>query len=156
MDTTPAKPAAGKKEGMKESTRKWGKPVMDAGFSILPSALFQCQAELGLSPLELNVLLQLVDYWWKKNRLPMPAKSTLAKRLGRSTSTIRRCITDLQTRGFIQRKTRWDDAKGQRSNFYDLQGLVDKLHPLAVRINKARKAKRDAKKATANIQENNT
>jgi predicted transcriptional regulator len=144
---TSTKPA--KKEGMKESTRKWGKIVLDAGFSIVPSVLFICQDELGLKPLQLNLLVQLLDFWWKKNRLPMPAKSTLAKRLGVSASTIRRNMVKLEEAGFIERVVRRDEARGQRSNHYDLKGLVEKLHPLAVRVNKERKIKREARKATA-------
>lgn len=139
----------GKQNETKESIRKWGKPAIDAGFSIIPSILFKHQHDLKLEALDLNILLQLADFWWKAKRLPMPAKATLAKRIGVSRTTIRRRIAGLEERGFIQRVVRKDDARGQRSNEYNLKGLADALHPFAVRANKESKAKKLAKKAHA-------
>jgi DNA replication protein DnaD len=156
---TPVKPAEAKAPAtkqMRESTKKWGKPAIEAGFSIIPSVLFKHQNDLQLTPVDLNILLQLADFWWKANRRPIPAKGTLAKRLGVDSSTIRRHIANLEERGLIKRVKRWDDAKGQRSNEYDLKGLADALHPFAVRATKEKKAKQQAKKATATTEENNS
>lgn len=155
MKSAQEETSSGKRTQMKESTKKWGKPVIDAGFSIIPSVLFKHQRDLELTPVDLNILLQLADYWWKANRLPMPAKSTLAKRLGVDPSTIRRHVANLEERGLIKRVERWDDAKGQRSNEYNLKGLADALHPFAVRANKESKAKKLAKKTASRTEENN-
>ena len=81
-------------------------------------------------------------------------KGTLAKRLGVDPSTIRRHVAKLEKQGLIQRVNRWDDAKGQRSNEYNLKGLADALHPFAVRAKKENQAKRLAKKAAAKTEEN--
>ena len=59
MDVAPAAeviqlhPAKAKKA----SERKWGKPVMDLGFCIIPSLLLRAQARLGLNPTQLAVLM---------------------------------------------------------------------------------------------------
>jgi DNA-binding transcriptional regulator YhcF (GntR family) len=153
-EPTPTATKAESAKKMTESIRKWGKPVIDAGFSIIPSVLFKYQEELELNAVDMNILLQLLDHWWKKSKLPMPSKKRLAKRLGVDVSTIRRHVAKLEGRNLIQRKKRFDDARGQRSNHYDLQGLVDALHPFAVRANKESKAKREAKKAMAKAGDN--
>lgn len=39
----------------RESEKKWGKAVMNLGFSILPSLIFRTQRRLGLSTTQLAV-----------------------------------------------------------------------------------------------------
>ena len=137
-----SKPA--KRSPMKESYKKWSKPVIQAGFVIIPSVLFNNQKELDLTPLDLNILLQLASFWWLKKDLPMPTKQTLAERLGRDPSTIRRRIAALEGRGLIKRIERYRDHE-QRANFYDLSGLGEALRPYAfeqLKKNKQRKQQR--------------
>ena len=62
MNPTDGKAPSSKK--MTESIRKWGKPVIEAGFSIVPSVLFKYQDELRLNAVDMNILLQLLDHWW--------------------------------------------------------------------------------------------
>ena len=59
-EVIPLRPAASKKA----SELKWGKAVMDLGFSIVPSLLLRAQPRLGLNPTQLAVLVHLADYWW--------------------------------------------------------------------------------------------
>lgn len=118
------------KERLQSSEKKWGKAVMDLGFSILPSLIFRAQARLGLSPVQLVVLLHLADYWWQKERLPHPSKSTLAERLQMSPRQVQRYITELENAKFIKRIERFAGHKGQQSNGYDLTGLVERLKKL--------------------------
>jgi hypothetical protein len=122
------------KERMQESEKKWGKKVIDLGFSIIPSVIFRAQARLGLSPVQLAVLLHLADYWWQKERMPYPSKATIAERLGLKPRQIQRYITELEDGGFISRNARFAGHKGQLSNEYDLSGLVEKLKKLEPEI----------------------
>ena len=113
-----------------ESEKKWGKAVMDLGYSTIPSLIFRAQARLGLSPIQLALLLHLVDYWWKRAQMPFPSKATLAERMNLSPRQIQRYLTDLEDGGFIQRVERFAGHKGQQSNEYNLNGLVRKLQKL--------------------------
>lgn len=114
-----------------ESKRKWGADVMDAGFCILPSILFRAQAQLGLSSTQLVLLLHLAEYWWQKERMPFPSKATLGERMSLSPRQVQRTLAELESAGFIQRHSRFASNYGQRSNEYNLTGLVDKLKKLA-------------------------
>lgn len=119
-----------KKEKQQASEKKWGKAVIDLGFSIFPSLIFRAQARLGLSPVQLVVLLHLADYWWQKERMPFPSKAAIAERLQLSSRQIQRYLTELENGGYIKRIERFAGHKGQQSNEYDLSGLVAKLQKL--------------------------
>jgi hypothetical protein len=110
----------------RSSERKWGKKVMDLGFCIVPSLLLRAQRRLGLSPTQLAVLMHLADQWWDQERIPFPAKSTLAERLNLKTRQVQRHIAQLEKAGLVKRNRRFNQ-KGQTSNGYDLSGLVAKL-----------------------------
>lgn len=118
-----------KKEG-RETEKKWGKPVINLGYSIIPSLIFHAQARLGLNSVQLVLLLHLADFWWNYEQKPFPSKSTLAKRLRLSPRQIQRHLTDLEKGGFIKREPRFAAHQGQQSNYYDLEGLVEKLKSL--------------------------
>jgi predicted transcriptional regulator len=138
----------GKRPARPESVRKWSLPVMEAGFTILPSVLMTEQHELGLDPIDLNILLQLATHWWTANRPPYLTKATLARRLGVHPSTIRRHVARLEERGLLKRVKRTDRAHRQRSNLYDLKPLVAVLHPHAVKAIKERAQRREARRQT--------
>lgn len=108
----------------KESTKKWGSLVMKIGFSTIPSLIFQGQRRLGLSPVQLVLLLHMVDFWWKQSQMPFPSKTLLAERMGLSPRQIQRYLTELERAGFIKRNARFSSSNGQQSNEYDLSGLV--------------------------------
>ena len=123
-------PLRPKKPANPASEKKWGKPVIDLGFSIIPSLIFRAQARLGLNPTQLAVLLQLADYWWDDQRHPYPSKKTLGERLGLSPRQVQRHIADLEEAGLVNRLDRFAAHKGRLSNQYDLSGLVARLKKL--------------------------
>lgn len=112
------------------SERKWGKPVMKLGFSIIPSLLLRAQQRLGLSPTHLAVLLQLADYWWDEARKPYPSKKALSERLGIGPRQLQRYIAELEAAGLVTRIEHRAAHKGKLSNAYDLSGLVERLKAL--------------------------
>jgi len=118
------------KKAAKASERKWGKPVMNSGFCIIPSLLLRAQRRLALSPTQLAVLLQLIDYWSDEKRKPYPSKKALSERLGLSQRQLQRHIADLEQAGFVQRIERTAANRGKQSNSYDLSGLAEKLRKL--------------------------
>ncbi|HYD78946.1 MAG TPA: helix-turn-helix domain-containing protein [Paucimonas sp.] len=124
------------------SEKKWGKAVIDLGFSIIPSLIFRAQARLGLNPTQLAVLLQLADYWWDEQRHPYPAKETLAERLGLSARQVQRYVAELEVAGLVKRIERYASHKGRLSNQYDLTGLVERLKKLEPEFREVDKLKR--------------
>lgn len=72
---------------------------MSAGWTALPSIILDKQHALGITPLDLNILMQLAKHWWKKDDLPYPSKDTLAKTIGMDASSIRRRIQRMESEG---------------------------------------------------------
>jgi predicted transcriptional regulator len=122
-------PAAAEKKTQLEG--KWGKKVIEAGYTSVPDVLIRYQQRLKLKPLDVNVVLHLLSYWWKAPDLPRPSKNTLAAAIKVTPSTIRRCLQRLEKAGYV---TRIEHRKkyGSRPNEYDPAGLVKALQPLAL------------------------
>lgn len=136
-----------KPDTRKASEKKFGKPVMDLGFCIVPSLLMQAQARLGINAVQFNIVMQLADIWWSSERKPWPSKKYLADRMGLSPRQIQRQIAELETAGLVVRISRTLPSKGKTSNEYDLSGLVAKLKELEPEFAKVRsdaRAKREA------------
>ncbi|SDH06786.1 MULTISPECIES: helix-turn-helix domain-containing protein [unclassified Duganella] len=133
------------KEKEKESRKKWGDALIDAGYTILPSTLVTRQKALGLEPIHVNILLVLLTYWWTADNLPYPTKKTMAEMIGVDQSTIRRRIAQMEKAGFIKRNIRKVEHDRNKPNVYDFSGLIDVLQPFAQEEIQAREAARVAK-----------
>lgn len=114
----------------RRAEERWGKAVIDRGFTVLPSMLFWAQARLKLTPDEFNVVLQLAAHWWDANEDPRPAKDTIAERMGKDPRTIQRYLTQLERKGLARRIPRYQPGRGQGANAYSLVGLVKRLEEL--------------------------
>jgi len=114
-----------------KSKTRWSDVSMDRGYTTVPAILFWGQAKLGLTPEELNTLLQLVSHWWFVGNDPHLSKDTIASRMGKHPRTIQAYLTSLEKKGFISRKKRFKVNQGQDANGYDLSGLVAKLDAIA-------------------------
>ncbi len=128
-----------KPDTRKASEKKFGKPVMDLGFCIIPSLLIQAQARMGLEPQQINILLHLLDMWWEKNSKPFPTKERIAERMGVSAKTVQRHIAAMEQAGLVERVARTRPGRGRTSNEYDLSGLVGKLQELEPEFTKTKK-----------------
>jgi len=133
---------------LRANERKWGASLMKAGWSLIPSTILERQQALGLSATDMNILMHLIRHWWHAERLPFPSKRLLADCMGVHPSTIQRSIRKMEAAGFIQRKERFEPEHGQRSNFYDLSGLVKEATPFALEIleERADKARSDSER----------
>jgi hypothetical protein len=54
--------------------RIWGKAVFRQGYAGIPSVLIQAQSRLGITPLQMNIIIQLLDYGRDPDRRPFPSK----------------------------------------------------------------------------------
>jgi len=131
-----AKPITKKEtqERLKRNEKKWTTTLMAAGWTVIPSVILERQQALGLDPIDVNILLQLARYWWYEDNPPHPSKKAIAECIGRSASTVRRRIAEMEAGGLIERVPRFDKKYGQQSNMYRFDGLIKGAIPLAQEV----------------------
>ena len=118
-------------DGMKRNEKKWGRVLLDAGWSMIPVVILKRQQALGLDAKDINIILHLIRHWWYAERLPYPSKREIADCMGIDVSTVRRRIQKLEVAGFVKRLPRSDSRYGQQTNAYDLSGLIREVEPFA-------------------------
>ncbi|SDQ29079.1 helix-turn-helix domain-containing protein [Pseudovibrio sp. Tun.PSC04-5.I4] len=137
---------AGTKSKKQSSTERiWGKDVCSHGYAGVPSILIRCQQRLGLNPTQMNIILQLLNYWHDPRRKPFPRKKELADRIGVTPKTIQNNIRALEVAGLIRREQQKTAAGDWGSNIYHLDGLVEKVKSFEPEFTKERD-ERKAKK----------
>lgn len=103
--------------------QKWQGAIREnAGFVAVPVVLLRAQKKLNISATELNVLLNLMSYWWGSQTAVFPRTSIIAKRMGVTDRTVQRCLDSLVKKKLIVRER---DGEGRR---------VLLLHPLADKV----------------------
>jgi hypothetical protein len=127
--------------------RIWGKTVHRHGYAGIPSILIQLQRRIGLNPIQMNIIVQLLDYWFEPTRKPFPSKRELANRIGVTDKTIQNNIRALEKAGLIQREMRRTAAGDWNSNIYHLDGLVAKVQALEPEFAAEKKKRREARAA---------
>lgn len=115
---------------LRTNEKKWTKPLMDAGWTALPSVIIENQRQLGLGPLDLNIVVYLASKWWTAEGKPFPSKSTMAKAMNVHPRTIQKHIAGLEGAGYIRREERRTET-GSRTNIYHLDGLIEAAAPFA-------------------------
>ena len=125
--------------------RIWGSAVYGHGYTGIPSILIQGQRRLGITPTQMNIIIQLLDYWREPSRKPFPTKADLAERLGVTDKTIQNNIRELEKAGLVQREQRRTAAGDWNSNIYHLDGLVQKIQALEPDFAEAKRKRWEAK-----------
>lgn len=120
--------AAGKAQKIAEL---WGRDVVAPGFAALPSIILEKQSALGLEPIDINIIMQIVKHWRQKDNLPFPSKRRIADAIGIHPRTVQRRITSMVNAGFIRRVERRNTMKGTMSTSYDFSGLIKLAVPFA-------------------------
>ena len=135
------------KKAKRRAEDKWSSQVMKFGYTPIPNLLLRAQGKLKITPVQLNVLVQLAEHWWEADKDPYPAKDRIAGRMGKSPRQVQRYITQLEKKGLVRRIERFGGRKAQTSNAYSLNGLVKKLQAVepeftkAAELNKLRRKK---------------
>lgn len=107
---------------------KWGDNAMLMGWVAIPTSLIFLQAQLKISPITMNVLLNLIAHWWDANEHPFPAQSAIATRIGVTKRTVQRSMTELEELKLIHRTaTQRNDPKFKGRNIYDVSPLAARL-----------------------------
>lgn len=141
MTDTKARP----QNEISEVEKKWSKPLTDAGWTAIPSVIFERQRALGLDPMDINIILHLAGYWWKAGNAPHPSKATIAAAIGVDPRTVQRRIAKLEGAGFISRIPRRSTKGGTTTNQYSFAGLIAAATPFALeRIEEKKKRMKEA------------
>lgn len=115
---------------------KWGKVTLSRGWIGVPNVLVEQQRALGITPIDVSILLVLMKYWWDPASPPYPSKRVISEMLGREESTIRKRMAELEKKGLITRDYRFMSLGGQTSNRYVMDGLMEKLEAHSKMLNK--------------------
>lgn len=150
-ETTTTPPAEGEgTKTVKANEKKWGKPLMEAGWSAIPNILIEKQAALGLDAVDLNIIIHLQSYWWTAEKHPHPSIGTIAKALNVTPRTVQRRIRRLEKGGLLTIEARQHASKGNNTNLYKFDGLIAAARPFAVEKNKAKANAAVAEEARVN------
>ena len=135
---------------LKVNERKWGKPLMDAGYTIFPSTILERQQALGLEPTDVNILLHLARHWWEKDNAPHPSKKSIAAAVGVHPRTVQRRIAAMESGGLIRREERRTASNTSKTNLYHFDGLVEAATPYAEEAlqERERRRKEDSERIT--------
>ncbi len=117
---------------LRTNETKWTKPLIEAGWVSFPSIILEKQHALGLTSLDVNIILYLATYWWTADNKPRPSKSTIAQAIGVTPRTVQRRIAAMEKAGFIRREERRISKEGSKPNLYHFEGLIKEATPYAM------------------------
>lgn len=150
MGAKAAATSTSEKNDLRINEQKWSKPLMDAGWTAIPTVIFERQSALGLDALDVNILLHLAGYWWTRDNKPHPSKKTIAAAINVAPRTVQRHIASMEKVGFIRREERRLIGGGSKTNLYHFEGLIKAALPFAKEKLEAKKkrAEDDAKRTS--------
>lgn len=129
---------------------KWGDAVGNGGltgFLAVPEVLIRGQHRLGITSIEMMVLMNVLMHWWYEDRKPFPGNHVIAKRMGVSQRTVQRAFRELEEKKIIKRHVRryYDEKTNARHSVreIDLEYLVFRLHEIAEDLRKFNQANKD-------------
>ena len=125
--------------------RIWGKAVLSHGYTGVPSIMIKAQSRLGITPLQMNIIIQSLDYWHDPERKPFPTKQDIASRMKVTGKTIQNNIRQLEQAGLIRREARRTACGDWNSNIYHLDGLVERIKKFKPDFAEAKEKKRKAR-----------
>lgn len=117
---------------LKVNEQKWTKPLIDAGWTCLPSVIIERQQALGLDAVDVNILMHLAVHWWTEDNKPHPSKGTIATAMGMQPRSIQRRLAKLEADGLIRREERRTGKTGSLTNRYHFDGLIKEATPYAL------------------------
>lgn len=121
--------------------KKWTPQLMRAGWTVLPNVIIEKQAELGLDPIDINIVLHLAAFWWDPDIPPRPSKARMAQAMNVSPRTLQRRLARMDSKGLVRRIVRGSPTS-RHTNSYDLSGLIEAASPLATEMSTDRAIKR--------------
>lgn len=109
---------------------KFGSAI-DGGFQAVPDVLLKHQNKLGLSPVDVVILLNIMMHWWNAHDKPYPRLVTIAQRIGVTPRTVERRISRMEKAKLLRRLPAEKKEKGLSVRRFDLGGIVSRLQLIA-------------------------
>ncbi|MGH6785347.1 MAG: helix-turn-helix domain-containing protein [Novosphingobium sp.] len=116
---------------LRTNEKKWSKPLMAAGWNVIPNIVIEKQEALGLDALDMNIILHLSHYWWQPDNVPHPSVATIARAIQVTPRTVQKRIAALEKLGFLRREERRFTQNGSVTNRYHFDGLIKAATPYA-------------------------
>jgi DNA-binding transcriptional regulator YhcF (GntR family) len=130
MNTVAGKNSADVQQ-LRSNEKKWSKPLMEAGWTVIPSIIIEKQAALGLDALDMNIVVHLAQYWWQADNLPHPSVETIATAIGVKPRTVQKRIKALQELKIVTRHEHRRSNNSSDTNRYSFEGLIVAALPFA-------------------------
>jgi predicted transcriptional regulator len=118
---------------LRTNEHKWTKPLMASGWLAIPNIIVEKQNAIGLTPLDMNIILHLAMYWWTADNKPRPSKKTIAEAIGVTPRTVQRRIAAMERDGLVRREQQRIAKQGSKPNLYHFDGLIDAAKPYAIK-----------------------
>ena len=144
-ETKPAAPAPVLKEGKEVLTKKWTKPLIDVGYTAIPTIIVQRMGVLGLTALDFAILCQLVSYWWTVEQLPHPSIQSIADAIGVKHATVKKRLAALEKAKLLKRVHRPRPGNRNKTNEYSFEPLIAAVTPHALKELEAIEERKAAK-----------
>jgi predicted transcriptional regulator len=103
---------------------KWGLGALSLGWTPVPTALLFLQADLGLNPVDMNILINLLSHWWRASDKIYPSQDAIAKRIGVSKRTVQRSIDKMELLKIIEVQMTKRSSQYKGRNIYNLKPLA--------------------------------
>lgn len=152
-EQVPAQDVSGEGERKAASKRKpssvekiWGREVVEHGYAGVPSILIRAQKRLKITPTQMNIVVQMLDYWREPTRKPFPTKKEIANRIGITEKTVQNNVRQLEKANLIRREYRKTAVGDFTSNLYHLDGLVNAVKALEPEFTKVKAERAKARK----------
>ncbi len=131
------------REQLQRNVKKWSKPLMEAGWTCIPTVIIHRQQALGLDSVDLNIIVYLASRWWYEDDPPFPSVQTIAEVIGlKSARSVQRHLAKLEDGELIERVSRSAPGKGRMSNGYRLTKLIKAATPFALEEIERREARK--------------
>jgi len=79
---------------------------------------------LGLNPVDMNILINLLSHWWKPSDKVYPSQDAIAKRMGVSKRTVQRSIDKMELLKIIEVQSTKRSSQYKGRNVYNLKPLA--------------------------------
>ena len=103
-------------------SEKWSQEIAEFNFTQVPNILLACQGHLYLTDGEVLTLNHLLTFQFSSESRIYPTITTLTKFSHKGYSTVQKRLSELERKGYINRKHRLGT-----SNYYDLSPCVEQL-----------------------------
>ncbi|WP_235423323.1 helix-turn-helix domain-containing protein, partial [Enterobacter hormaechei] len=108
------------------------KDGLSLGWVAIPSSLLILQKTLGIEPVAMNVLFNLIASWWETSKYPYLSQNVIAGRIGTSKRTVQRAVRELENLRLIEvKRTKVTHPVFKGRNVYDLSPLAETLIKLS-------------------------